>query len=131
MPQRELDRRNGDRSLPLHTPTMAGGLFSIDREYFYHLGAYDEGMDIWGGENLELSFRIWMCGGVLLISTCSHVGHVFRKSTPYSFPGGTSKIVNHNNARLAEVGGAELFLVGAGNGFWPQLNIESILLPSL
>lgn len=104
VPQRELDRRNGDRSLPLHTPTMAGGLFSIDREYFYHLGAYDEGMDIWGGENLELSFRIWMCGGVLLISTCSHVGHVFRKSTPYSFPGGTSKIVNHNNARLAEVG---------------------------
>lgn len=37
------------------------------------------------------------------IATCSHVGHVFRKSTPYTFPGGTSKIVNHNNARLAEV----------------------------
>lgn len=44
-----------------------------------------------------------MCGGVLEIATCSHVGHVFRKSTPYSFPGGTSRIVNHNNARLAEV----------------------------
>ena len=115
VPQRELDRRNGDRSLPLHTPTMAGGLFSIDREYFYHLGAYDEGMDIWGGENLELSFRIWMCGGILLISTCSHVGHVFRKSTPYSFPGGTSKIVNHNNARLAEVGLTCLW--GGGNCF--------------
>ena len=38
-----------------------------------------------------------------MIATCSHVGHVFRKSTPYTFPGGTSKIVNHNNARLAEV----------------------------
>jgi len=44
-----------------------------------------------------------MCGGTLEIATCSHVGHVFRKSTPYSFPGGTSRIVNHNNARLAEV----------------------------
>ena len=46
---------------------------------------------------------MWRCGGTLEIVPCSHVGHIFRKSTPYSFPGGTSRIVNHNNARLAEV----------------------------
>ena len=57
MPQRETDRRQGDRSLPVRTPTMAGGLFSIDREYFHHIGAYDEGMQIWGGENLEVAHR--------------------------------------------------------------------------
>jgi predicted glycosyltransferase involved in capsule biosynthesis len=37
---------------------MAGGLFSINRKYFFHIGSYDEEMDIWGGENLELSFRV-------------------------------------------------------------------------
>lgn len=71
-----MQRRNNDRTAPLRTPTMAGGLFSIDKEYFYEIGSYDEGMDIWGsiikknvdsktkdglfvgGENLEMSFRV-------------------------------------------------------------------------
>ena len=37
---------------------MSGGLFAVNKAYFEKLGYYDGGMEIWGSENLELSFRV-------------------------------------------------------------------------
>ena len=48
-------------------------------------------------------FKVWMCGGKVLIATCSRVGHVFRKVSPYTWPGGVVNILNHNTMRTVEV----------------------------
>lgn len=87
---------------PIRSPTMAGGLFAIYREYFNAIGKYDPGMNIWGGENLEISFRIWMCGGELEIIPCSRVGHVFRKRRPYAF-NEKDDFMMRNSLRMAHV----------------------------
>ena len=46
MPDHERQRRQSEID-PLRSPTMAGGLLAIDRDFFFELGGYDTGMEIW------------------------------------------------------------------------------------
>ena len=104
VPQQELDRRQHS-SEPYRAPTHAGGLFAMDRKYFFEMGAYDPGLKIWGGENFELSFKLWQCGGSIEWVPCSRVGHVYRNHMPYGFGKVDVKIplIQLNYMRVVEV----------------------------
>jgi polypeptide N-acetylgalactosaminyltransferase len=105
---------------PMKSPAMAGGIFAMDRNYFKEIGTYDEGMDTWGGENIEMSFRVWMCGGQLEILPCARVSHVFRKKSPYKFKDRDPLItIARNLNRVAEVWmdkHADMYYNLTGNG---------------
>ncbi|CAI5642674.1 unnamed protein product [Oreochromis niloticus] len=95
------EMQRDDPSEPFESPVMAGGLFAVDRKWFWELGGYDTGLEIWGGEQYEISFKLWMCGGRMEDIPCSRVGHIYRKYVPYKVPGGIS--LAKNLKRVAEV----------------------------
>eukprot|EP00439_Symbiodinium_sp_Y106_P054374 s666_g7.t1 len=65
-------------------PCMSGGLFGITKQWWHESGEYDYGMNMWGGENIEQSIRIWLCGGEIFVARNSQIGHVFRTEFPYA-----------------------------------------------
>lgn len=52
---------------------------------FINLGVCLHCVKIITGENFELSFKIWQCGGSIEWVPCSRVGHVYRGFMPYNF----------------------------------------------
>lgn len=108
---------------PFPTPIMTGGIFMIRKDYFLELGPYDEGLLIWGAENLELSFKINLCGGRLLEVPCSRIGHVFRAFTKWRQHESGIDFVSFNRKRIVEVWFDEYkeFVYKQANG---KLNID-------
>uniref|UniRef100_A0A182Y834 Polypeptide N-acetylgalactosaminyltransferase n=1 Tax=Anopheles stephensi TaxID=30069 RepID=A0A182Y834_ANOST len=89
---------------------IKGRVFGAKRasaEYLVFLDAhcwYDSGLQVYGGENMELSFKVWMCGGAIQIVPCSHVAHIQKRNHPYI--GSYTKereLTMKNSLRVAEV----------------------------
>lgn len=82
-------------SEPYPTSAMAGGLFAIHKDYFAAMNYYDDGLLIWGAENFEISWKIWMCHGKVVFVPCSRVGHIYRMPGWHGNPS-QKKIRAHN-----------------------------------
>lgn len=58
---------------------MCGGLFGLSRSFFLdELNGYDPELELFGGEEIELSLKAWQCFGSVEYVPCARVGHIFR-----------------------------------------------------
>uniref|UniRef100_A0A3P9I450 Polypeptide N-acetylgalactosaminyltransferase n=1 Tax=Oryzias latipes TaxID=8090 RepID=A0A3P9I450_ORYLA len=83
------------------SPALGGGVLAIDRNFFQSVGAYDPGMLLWGAEQIELSIRVWSCGGSMEVVPCSRVAHLSRHHLPYIFP--DQEMLRRNKIRVADI----------------------------
>lgn len=59
-------------------PGLSGGLLGISRQFWTETGGYDEHMYGWGGENIDQTLRVWLCGGEMKVAFESQVAHMWR-----------------------------------------------------
>ncbi|XP_048010700.1 probable polypeptide N-acetylgalactosaminyltransferase 8 isoform X2 [Megalobrama amblycephala] len=89
-----------DRHTSLQSPSVMG-ILVVDRLFFGEIGTLDGGMQVYGGENVELGIRVWLCGGSIEIIPCSKVAHIERAHKPY-MPD-LNSVMKRNALRVAEV----------------------------
>ena len=101
MPKHESDRVNSP-SNPFRTPTLVGCALAVDKLFFMEIGGFDDAFNIWGGENIEIAWRYWMCGSGAFTHPCSRVAHTF-KPFAFKYDGDREKTVQKNLMRTADV----------------------------
>lgn len=87
-------------SRPQAAPVLPGCFLAMRRDVYQRSGGYDGDMRQLGGNDAELSCRLWLLGYQLLVTPEIEVGHLFRKVAP--FPAQWASVV-HNRLRMALV----------------------------
>jgi GT2 family glycosyltransferase len=92
--------RHKPGSRPQPVPVLPGCFLAMRRDAYLRSGGYDGDMRQLGGNDAELSCRLWLLGYRLLVVPEIEVGHLFRTVTPY--PARWAAVV-HNRLRMAFV----------------------------
>ncbi|XP_045172732.1 polypeptide N-acetylgalactosaminyltransferase 5-like [Mercenaria mercenaria] len=74
-----VDSRGSDAD-PFPFGIIQGMMIVMRKSWFQQLGGFDPGMKIWGSEQMELSIKVWTCGGRVEMIPCSFVAHMFRRN---------------------------------------------------
>jgi GT2 family glycosyltransferase len=85
---------------PYAVPILGGCFLAMRREVFERTGGFDDGLILWGGGDVELSFRLWMLGLECHVIPGVRVPHLFRSTFPYAVE---AVAVLHNLLRIALV----------------------------
>jgi polypeptide N-acetylgalactosaminyltransferase len=75
------------------------GMFATSKKWWLNIGGMDSDLSIWGGENIEISLRTWMCGGEILVARGARIDHAFRSKFPYAVDGAAYR---RNLVRIVE-----------------------------
>ncbi|KAM9807920.1 putative polypeptide N-acetylgalactosaminyltransferase 8 [Neosynchiropus ocellatus] len=89
-----------DESQAGKSPSLMG-IFAADRQFLGEIGGLDGGMTTYGGENVELGVRVWLCGGSVEVVPCSRIAHIERAHKPYAPD--LSSPMRRNAVRVADI----------------------------
>jgi GT2 family glycosyltransferase len=92
------NHRPGKKPAPV--AVLPGCFLAMRRDVLTATGGFDSGMRQLGGNDNELSLRLWLLGYELLIVPAIEVGHLFRTRIPFD---ATWAAVLHNRLRTAFV----------------------------
>lgn len=88
-----IKTRNGSVE-PIDYVLIPGMMVAMRKAFFLQLGGFDPGMEVWGTEHMELSVKVWLCGGRVEMVPCSRLGHLYRPA-PW-------QRINHNSQYLSK-----------------------------
>ncbi|KAF6119778.1 hypothetical protein HJG60_010188 [Phyllostomus discolor] len=89
-----------DVTAPLKSPSIIG-ILTANRFFLGKTGSVDGGLVVYGGESVELSLRVWQCGGKTEVLPCSRIAHLERHHRPYALD--LISALKHNAVRVAKI----------------------------